>query len=133
MGAKIFVFRDSRSVDGEKTHGVLLLSLASYTLLTPFSTMPSSTSLKGNSHANARARPHPPKSRSFQGRRVDGGGNVSKIVDANVDGCRHADSDLLYTAPLRPPLPEQETTMLNSLPINYPVQSGLVGRVDTGR
>jgi hypothetical protein len=74
--------------------------------------------MKGNSHTNASARPDPTKSRSFQGRSVYGGGNVSKIFDANVDRCRNADSDLLYTAPLRPPLHQQETTMLNSLPIN---------------
>jgi hypothetical protein len=64
---------------------------------------------------------------------VYGRGNVSKIVDANIDRRRHANSDLLYTAPLRPPLPQQETTMLNSLPINYPVQSGLGGRVNIWR
>jgi hypothetical protein len=34
------------------------------------------------------------KSRSFQGRSVDGGGDVSKTADADVDRCRNADSDL---------------------------------------
>jgi hypothetical protein len=103
-------------------------ALAYNTLTTPFNAHE-----RGNSHTNASARPDPTMSRSLQGRPVYGGGNVSKIVDANVERCRNADSDLLYPAPLRPPRHPQEATRLNGLPINYPVQSGLVGRVNKWR
>jgi hypothetical protein len=66
------------------------------------------TMLAFNEHeeqfAYQRSRPGGPRqSRSFQGRSVDGGGHVSKIVDANVERCRNVDSDLLYTAD--PPQP----------------------------
>src|SRR5262245_8099102 len=59
IGAKIFVFRDSRSVDGEKTHGVLLLPVACNTLTTPFRTMPSFNEPEGQ-FAYQRERPAAP-------------------------------------------------------------------------